>query len=714
MPNRAPEPRDDARAAVSVARALTLGTAGHIDHGKTTLVKALTGRDTDRLREEKERGISIELGYAELQLPSGRRLSVVDVPGHERFVKTMVAGATGIEMFLLVVAADDGVMPQTREHLRIIELLGIPTGVVALTKIDTVDPDLAELARADIKDLLGTTRYTNAPVVAVSGVTGQGLEELVTTLDRLADQVPPRLAYPATRMPVDRVFSLKGAGTIVTGTLWSGELASGDVVTILPPTPGADLEQVRVRSVEVHDRDVTVATGGQRVALNLTGVDRDEISRGQWVVKDPVIAPTYLADVRISLLKDAAGPLPRVSRARVDHGTAEILAKVVLADSESLPPGESCYAQVRFEERALVYPGDQFILRSVTPVTTIGGGRVIDPAPRKHGTGPRGHQRSALLEEGPADAVASLLLAEAFPMDLSRRALAASPYLWRFDAQTVRAAVAGLLADGRAVEAGTVAGPGVAKAAVLSDDLAQAVASQLPTGAATSEVTHRSGRAAADEAQQLFDGPALAMLQDATFALLRLRGETNTLDPYLTLGALRRELVGGKEPPALAAILDRLIAEGEVVRTEHGYRWTGALGGLEGEQSGAARLLLEQFEAAPEEPGQTPPAETPSVAEASAAAEIPLDQAQKLVEALVRAGRLVKVGEDLFYPSGRLEGLMASLSTAIEQAGQLTLAEARDLLGTSRRFAQALLEHMDSEGLTLRVGDARRLRRRRR
>jgi len=681
MPNRAHEPLDDARAAVPAVRALTLGTAGHIDHGKTTLVKALTGRDTDRLREEKERGISIELGYAELQLPSGRRLSVVDVPGHERFVKTMVAGATGIEMFLLVVAADDGVMPQTREHLRIIELLGIPTGMVALTKIDTVDPDLAELARADIEDLLGTTRYTNTPVVAVSGVTGQGLEELVTTLDRLADQVPPRLAYPATRMPVDRVFSLKGAGTIVTGTLWSGELTSGDVVTILPATPGTDLEQMRVRSVEVHDRDVTVATGGRRVALNLTGVDRDEISRGQWVVKDPAIAPTYLADVRISLLKDAAGPLSRVSRARVDHGTAEILAKVVLADSESLSPGESCYAQVRFEERALVYPGDQFILRSVTPVTTIGGGRVIDPAPHKHGTGPRWHQRLGLLEKGPADAVASLLLAEAFPMDLSRRALVVSPYLWRFDAQTVRAAVAGLLADGRAVEGGTAAGPGGTKAA---------------------------------DAHQLFDGPALATLQDATLALLRLRGETNSLDPYLTLGALRRELVGGKEPPALGAVLDTLVAGGEVVRTEHGYRWTGALGGLEGEQSGAARLLLEQFEAAPEESGQTPPAETPSVAEASAAAEIPLDQAQKLVEALVRAGRLVKVGEDFFYPSGRLEKLMASLSTAIEQAGQLTLAEARDLLGTSRRFAQALLEHMDSEGLTLRVGDARRLRRRRR
>ena len=219
-------------------RPLTLGTAGHIDHGKTTLVKALTGRDTDRLKEEKERGISIELGFAELTLPSGRHLSVVDVPGHERFVKTMVAGATGIDLFLLVVAADDGVMPQTREHLRIIELLGIPAGLVALTKVDMVDRELAELARADVEEFLASTRYAGAPIVMVSGVTGEGLPELLAELDRLGGEVPPRPSYPATRMPVDRVFSLRGIGTVVTGTLWSGTLSAEDVVAILPPRGG--------------------------------------------------------------------------------------------------------------------------------------------------------------------------------------------------------------------------------------------------------------------------------------------------------------------------------------------------------------------------------------------------------------------------------------------------------------------------------------------
>jgi selenocysteine-specific elongation factor len=316
-------------------RPLTLGTAGHIDHGKTTLVKALTGRDTDRLKEEKERGISIELGFAELVLPSGRHLSVVDVPGHERFVKTMVAGATGIDLFLLVVAADDGVMPQTREHLRIIELLGIPAGAVALTKIDMVDQELAELVGADIEEFLATTRFAGVPVVPVSGLTGEGLSVLVAALDELGAQVPPRPAYPATRMPVDRVFSLKGIGTVITGTLWSGSISAEDTVAVLPPRAGrgsSGLRDVRVRSVQVHDREVAAAVGGQRVALNLTGVDRDEVDRGQWIVKDPDIEPTYLADVRLTLLSDAAGPMARVSQDRVDHGTAELLAKVVLAD----------------------------------------------------------------------------------------------------------------------------------------------------------------------------------------------------------------------------------------------------------------------------------------------------------------------------------------------------------------------------------------------
>lgn len=665
-------------------RPLTLGTAGHIDHGKTTLVRALTGRDTDRLKEEKERGISIELGFAELALPSGRRLSVVDVPGHERFVKTMVAGATGIDLFLLVVAADDGVMPQTREHLRIIELLDIPAGVVALTKVDMVDRELAELARIDIEEFLASTRYVGAPIVMVSGVTGEGLADLVTTLDEVGATVPVRGSYPATRMPVDRVFSLKGIGTVITGTLWSGSVSAEDVVAILPAgggrggrggrgRPGAAAREVRVRSVQVHDREVAAATGGQRVALNLTGVDRDEVDRGQWVVKDPVIEPTYLADSRLRLLSDAPAAIPRISRARVDHGTAELLVKVVLADRESLEPGETCYAQLRFEEQALVYPGDQFILRSVTPVTTIGGGRVIDPAPRKHGTGPQWHERLSLLEEGLPQAVASLLLRDAFPGALSRRRLESSPYLWRSPPAEAEAAVARLLADGRILAAGQTAGGDV----------------------------------------RLFHGARLQALAESTLAALSAKADADPLDPYLTIGDLRREVAGGKESSALDAVLDRLQAAGDAVRTEHGFRWAGAVALPDGGPNGAVERLAAQFAGPPGHADPPGAAETPMVSVAAEAVGLSVREAQRIVDGLVKQGRLVKVGEDLYYPPARLAALMDRLAYAMEAAGRLTLAEARDLLGTSRRYAQALLEHMDSEGLTLRVGEARRLRRRR-
>ena len=703
-------------------RPLTLGTAGHIDHGKTTLVKALTGRDTDRLKEEKERGISIELGFAELTLPSGRHLSVVDVPGHERFVKTMVAGATGIDLFLLVVAADDGVMPQTREHLRIIELLGIPDGLVALTKVDMVDRELAELAKADAEEFLASTRYAGAPVVMVSGTTGEGLPELLAELDRLGAGIPPRQSYPATRMPVDRVFSLRGIGTVITGTLWSGVLTPEDTVAILPSRGGrgsSELRDVRVRSIQVHDQEVDRAAGGQRVALNLTGVGRHDVDRGQWVVKDPAIEPTYLADARLTLLDDAPDAVPRVFRARVDHGTAEVLAKVVLADRETLGPGDTTYAQFRFEERVLVYPGDQFIVRSVTPVTTIGGGQVIDPVAHKHGTGPRWRERLALLEQGTPDAIATLLLEGSFPSYLTGGRLEASPYLWRFAAAEIGAAVAGLLADGRAVAPGAPAGPAAAGG-----------------GSAAGKGSGPGAGAQPGAASRLFHGPSFRTLVEKAAVALAGRAASDALNPYLTLGDLRRELAGGKEWPALDAALDELVVTGQATRTEHGYRVAGAVGADELDDE-ATRRLLEQFRGglaggtaggvpgeggaaaaavlgADTVPALTPSAEAPLMAAAAEAAGLTVRDAQRRVDALVRGGRLVKVGEDLYYPPDRLQVLLGRLVAAMETAGQLSLAEARDLLGTSRRYAQALLEHMDSEGLTLRVGDTRRLRRRRR
>jgi selenocysteine-specific elongation factor len=369
---------------------LTLGTAGHIDHGKTALVNVLTGKNTDRLPEERSRGISIELGYAALELPGGRVVSVVDVPGHERFVRTMVAGASGVDMFLLCVAADDGVMPQTREHMAVLRQLGVGDGVVAITKADLGEP---ELAAEEVAELV-----PGAPVVAVSARAGTGLAELRDALAAVAEGLPGRAGGSGeARLHVDRSFTLRGIGTVATGTLWSGSVSAGDAVRILP----RGLE-ARVRSVQVHDRPVERAAAGQRVALNLAGVKWRELGRGD-VVTTPGsrLRGGYLVDARIAL-EDSARPLRRGARVHVHHGTREAPARVAPLEGDAVQPGESGLVQLRLEAPLVAARGDRLILRQVAPPDTIGGGEVVDAAPRKHGARPDVVARLEAIERGEA------------------------------------------------------------------------------------------------------------------------------------------------------------------------------------------------------------------------------------------------------------------------------------------------------------------------
>jgi len=352
---------------------LTVGTAGHIDHGKTWLVRALTGKDTDRLPEERERGISIDLGYAPLDLPDGRRLSLVDVPGHERFVRNMVAGATGIDLFLLVVDAGEGARPQTREHLAIIRILGIEHGVVAVTKTDAVDPELRELAVEEARGLV-----PDAPVIATSARTGEGIDELRQALAEAADRVEERTGTGPTRLFIDRVFTLKGIGTVVTGTLWSGSIGAGDE---LAAEPGG--RRVRVRSVQVHDRPVERAEAGQRVAVALPGVERDDLRRGDALVEPGAYPVSYRLDVAVELLED----VPDGTRLHVHHGTAEHYARLVRAGDR--------FAQLRLASPAVAARGDRVVLRAGT---TLGGGVVVDPAPPRHSD----ETRFELVERGDA------------------------------------------------------------------------------------------------------------------------------------------------------------------------------------------------------------------------------------------------------------------------------------------------------------------------
>ena len=360
------------------SRFVILGTAGHIDHGKTALVRLLTGTDTDRLPEEKSRGISIDLGFAHLTLPNGVSCGVVDVPGHERFVKNMLAGACGVDAMMLVIAADEGVMPQTREHLDILDLLGVKRGLVALTKIDLVDAEWLELAKETVREYLTERGFGHFPIVTVSARTGEGKDAVLETLSRVVSELDERVSSAAARLPVDRAFVVEGFGTVVTGTLWRGQLKPGDHVTI---EPGG--RATRLRSVEVHGETVPRALAGQRTAIALAGVEKDWVPRGTWVLAPDTLAPSYMLDIRLRMLADAPKPLVQRQRVRFHLGASELLGRVTLLEGDELAAGKSGLAQIRLESPAVADRGDRFVLRSYSPAHAIAGGVVLVPQAEK-------------------------------------------------------------------------------------------------------------------------------------------------------------------------------------------------------------------------------------------------------------------------------------------------------------------------------------------
>ena len=364
---------------------VVMGTAGHIDHGKTQLIKTLTGIDTDRLKEEKERGITIDLGFAHLTCEDGTEVGVIDVPGHERFVRNMLAGVGGIDLVMLVIAADEGVMPQTREHLAICQLLRVKEGLVALTKTDLVDEDWLELVSEDTREFLKGTFLEDKPIVPVSAKSGQGIAELRRVLQALVARVPPKQLEGKFRLPVDRVFTIRGFGTVVTGTLFSGTIRVEERIEIYPKGIGA-----KVRGLQVHNASVPEAVAGQRTAINLQGIDKMELERGNVLGRPGEFAPTFMLDAVLQHLADAPRPLRHRARVRLHVGTSEIMGRVILLDRDDLAPGEEAYVQLRLEEPAIVLPRDRFVIRSYSPVQTIGGGMVIDVQPAKHRRGEAG------------------------------------------------------------------------------------------------------------------------------------------------------------------------------------------------------------------------------------------------------------------------------------------------------------------------------------
>ena len=624
-------------------RPVVVGTAGHIDHGKTALVRRLTGIDTDRLKEERERGISIDLGFAHLALPSGRRVAIVDVPGHERFVKNMLAGATGIDVVLLVVAADEGVMPQTREHLAIVELLGVARGVVALTKSDLAAPDIAAMAAADVTALLAAGPLAGSPVVPVSSVTGEGLPALLDALERAIASLPERSAGSAARLPVDRVFSIEGIGTVVTGTLWSGAIRPGDALELLPAG-----RAVRVRQVEVHDQAVPAAEAGQRTAVALHGVSRDEAARGDWLVTPARFRPSTVVDVRLRLLGSADRELENRARVRVHLGASEALARVVLLEGEALAPGGVTLAQLRLEEAAVTVPGDRLVLRAYSPSVTIAGATVLDAHAAKR----------ARLD------------------DATRRRLGA------FESGTLADRVAILAAEGGA------AGIRAADAA-----LRLAVTVEEAEGAARSAPGLRALR----DGRHLVEAAWAGVLERIAESVARY-GEAHKLREGITKGELKsllaREIEGGVFDEGLESLLKAktLVLRGDkVARPDAGPV-------LAPEQAKAVEEMERRLVAA----GYS----VPEVSELLKGIP-PALKPQELIRYLVESGRVVKVTADLLYPTERWKELEAKLVQHFSRNPDLSMAAFKELFQVSRKYSIPILEFLDRNGLTRRQGDVR-------
>ena len=624
------------------ASSFVVGTAGHIDHGKSTLVKALTHIDPDRLEEEKRRGMTIDLGFAYLQLPSGRRVGIVDVPGHQRFLKNMLAGVHGMDAVMLVVAADEGPMPQTLEHLAIIDLLAIQHGVVVLTKADLVDAAWLSLVRDEVAGLLRGSSLQGAPIVAVSGTSGDGLDELRMALDAQLGQTTPRPDVGRPRLPVDRSFAMAGFGTVVTGTLVGGALRQGEELVVLPGE-----RRVRIRGLQQHNRPVEEARPGSRTAVNLSGVDHSQLRRGHVLALPGSLPVSRRLDARLLVLPNAAQPLRHRQRLLIYHETAEAMVELSLLEGDELRPGEQGWSQLYVTSPMVALDGDRFILRIPSPALTVAGGVIVDSAPRRH----RRRDAVVLSELGlrergdPGTAVVLELGKHAWGLsdgDLGRRL------------GGTREQLADTLAP--------VAGRGAIRR----------LGSRWVTHEQWERLSARvtTALAAYHQGQPLRSGMPKEELRSRTGIPVELFN------------------------PALTA----LMGDGVVVERNGEVAAAGHLSGLTPEQESAASAFLADLELQPFNP--------PPLAELVRRHQLP----PSLVQYLVTQGRIVRVNEDTVFARSAYDDAVGRLRAHLSEHRTLTVAAARDVLGSSRRYVLPLLEWLDAQKITRRVGDYRILR----
>ena len=656
---------------------IIVGTAGHIDHGKTALVKALTGIDADRLKEEKERGITIDIGFADLALDDVR-IGFVDVPGHERFIKNMLAGAHGLDLVMLIVSADESIMPQTREHFDICCLLNLNAGLVALTKSDLVDAELLELARAEVEDFVKGSFLEGAPIVAVSSKTGEGVEELKQKLGELAKTVRPKSTDAVPRLPIDRVFSIRGFGTVVTGALIAGEMRVGDELEILP----AGI-RTRVRNLQVHGNDADHAVAGQRTAVNLLGVNVDQVERGAVLAPAGRLFPTAMLDARLYLLPGAPRPLTNRARIRLHHGTAEVMARAVImadgvardgstntradsntsrpelrppSDGRRIEPGQTRMVQLRLESPITALPGDRFIIRSYSPQVTIGGGVIVDARPPKHRSGsPQTLSRLERLEN--ADLTERLAIFIQMAADHGSTATEIAARTGATDAQ-ISAARSALVSSGKVIDAG--GSPFVLISKAAGDELAVKVVNLLSEH-------HRKQR----------------------------------LSLGLSREEVRERIFGGLRPEVFRAIIQRLAAESKIEIERDVLRLPTHKPVLEGSDAAAKQKL----EAAIKKSGF----QAVSLDEAAAASGVSTDMARKLYSLLAAEGRVHRIGDYVFHVDS-LGELKKRVRAHKSISPKIDVAVFKEITGgLTRKYAIPLLEYLDRERVTRRIGNEREI-----
>lgn len=621
-----------------------VGTAGHIDHGKSALVKALTGIDPDRLEEEQRRGMTIDLGFAHFDLPSGRRVGIVDVPGHERFVKNMLAGATGIDLVLLVIAADEGVMPQTREHVDILRFLLVRQGIIVLNKVDLVtDTSWLGLVKDDVRALVAGTALETAPIVEVSAKTGQGIPVLVETMDRMLTDVRARDTDAPARLPIDRAFVIAGFGLIVTGTLWSGRIAPGDTLEVLPQG-----QKVRVRGVQSHGQAVAEGVAGSRVAVNLVGIEKDEVARGDSLCSPDSFRPSDLIDVRMRLLA-AASPVPHRARIRLHLGSDEAIGRLILLDRSRVDPGNEATAQIRLDRSVVAAAGDSFVIRRYSPMATIGGGEVIDAHPPAR-------RRSAA-----SVAAIEQISAAGIP-------------------QRVEAAVQSAGRRGATVED-------------LAKDLS---VGRTQVDAAILDLGHNSRLL--EERGRLYhrnvaDGLAAAILREV---------DAHHASAPWRVGIPREELkakaFGTGDDRFYARLLSELITSGKIEETRDFVRRPGFSPPMDAKVTEMRAWIVQMLQE-----GRFAPPGAGEIAKKVGSS----DAFDRVLRALQDEGEVVEVGSGIFFHREALEEIKQTVVDEIKRHGNISVATLRDSLGTSRKYALAVLEYFDSLKLTRRIGDTR-------